>query len=82
MEGYQANMLQLNAGAEEVGYGRVGAPPPPADGLFHPLACEPTLHIGYWTLTFQTRVDSYDYKLMTSDRPFNNARTKKHYGQL
>nr|AVV30157.1 AGAMOUS [Lagerstroemia speciosa] len=47
MEGYQANMLQLNAAAEEVGYGRAGAPPPPVDGLFHPVACEPTLHIGY-----------------------------------
>lgn len=46
MEGYQANMLQLNAGAEEVGYRRPGAPPQ-ADGLFHPLDCEPTLHIGY-----------------------------------
>lgn len=47
MEGYQASMLQLNAGVEEVSYGRPEAPPP-ADGLlFHPLDCEPTLHIGY-----------------------------------
>ncbi|KAK4780023.1 hypothetical protein SAY87_016129 [Trapa incisa] len=47
MEGYQAaNLLQLNAGAEEMGYGRAAAPPL-ADGLYHPLACEPTLHIGY-----------------------------------
>ncbi|KAK4763317.1 hypothetical protein SAY87_013395 [Trapa incisa] len=48
MEGYHAaNLLQLNAGAEELGYGRAVAAPPPADGLYQPLACEPTLHIGY-----------------------------------
>ncbi|KAJ4834779.1 Agamous-like MADS-box protein mads4 [Turnera subulata] len=46
VEGYQATSLQLNPGAEDVGYGRQQQQPP-GDVFFHPLECEPTLQIGY-----------------------------------
>ncbi|PIM98502.1 MADS box transcription factor [Handroanthus impetiginosus] len=45
MEGSQIS-LQWNPNAQDVGYGRQPAQPQP-DGFFHPLDCEPTLHIGY-----------------------------------
>ncbi|CAN1313585.1 Agamous-like MADS-box protein MADS4 [Linum perenne] len=48
MEGYQiSNTLQLNTGPEEVDYGRHQAQPQGDHGFFHPLDCEPSLHIGY-----------------------------------
>ncbi|CAN1313587.1 Agamous-like MADS-box protein MADS4 [Linum perenne] len=47
MEGYQiSNTLQLNTGPEEVDYGRHQAQPQGDHGFFHPLDCEPSLHIG------------------------------------
>ncbi|CAN1794475.1 Agamous-like MADS-box protein MADS4 [Linum perenne] len=50
MEGYQiSNTLQLNTGPEEVDYGRHQAQPQGDHGFFHPLDCEPSLHIGYMT---------------------------------
>ncbi|KAF5726641.1 K-box region and MADS-box transcription factor family protein isoform 1 [Tripterygium wilfordii] len=48
VEGYHVHSLQLNPSAEDVGYGRQQAQPQ-GDGFFHPLDCEPTLHIGYPT---------------------------------
>ncbi|CAL1413569.1 unnamed protein product [Linum trigynum] len=47
MEGYQINnTLQLNPGPED--YGRHQAHhQPQGDDFFHPLDCEPSLHIGY-----------------------------------
>lgn len=46
-EGMQANPHQVwDPNGHAVGYGRQQAPPP-SDGFFHPLECEPTLHIGY-----------------------------------
>ncbi|KAK8699478.1 hypothetical protein V6N13_115561 [Hibiscus sabdariffa] len=48
IETYQINSLQLNPNAEDVGYGRHPAHHHPQDdGFYHPLECEPTLHIGY-----------------------------------
>ncbi|XP_012085710.1 agamous-like MADS-box protein MADS4 isoform X2 [Jatropha curcas] len=46
VEGYHVNTMQLNLGAEDVGFGRQAAQPQ-GDGFFHPLECEPTLQIGY-----------------------------------
>lgn len=46
-EGYNVNPLQLNASAEDVGYGRQQAHQPHGDGFFHPLELEPTLQMGY-----------------------------------
>ncbi|KAK4597595.1 hypothetical protein RGQ29_015208 [Quercus rubra] len=42
MEGYE---LQLNPSVNDMGYGRQHAQP--QSDFFHPLDCEPTLHIGY-----------------------------------
>ncbi|KAJ6414735.1 hypothetical protein OIU84_003697 [Salix udensis] len=47
MEGYQINSLQLNLGAEDVGFARQQAQPQGNDGFFHPLECVPTLQMGY-----------------------------------
>ncbi|XP_057542053.1 agamous-like MADS-box protein MADS4 isoform X2 [Amaranthus tricolor] len=44
IEASQANSLQWNM--QDVGYDRQPAPPHD-DAFFHPLECEPTLHIGY-----------------------------------
>ncbi|XP_061990773.1 agamous-like MADS-box protein MADS4 isoform X1 [Rosa rugosa] len=47
-EGYNVHQLQLNANAEDVGYGRQQAHhQPQGEGFFQPLECEPTLQIGY-----------------------------------
>nr|ABD19719.1 SEP3-like MADS-box protein [Geum rupestre] len=50
-EGYNVNQLhqfQLNANAEDVGYGRhQQAHQPHSDVFYHPLELEPTLQIGY-----------------------------------
>nr|CAL36578.1 deficiens H200 homologue [Misopates orontium] len=45
MDGSQIS-LQWNPNAEDVGYGRQPSQPS-ADGFYHPLECEPTLHIGF-----------------------------------
>lgn len=45
MEGYE---LQLNPSINDMGYGRQHAQP--QSDFFHPLDCEPTLHIGYAAL--------------------------------
>ncbi|KAL4638583.1 agamous-like MADS-box protein MADS4 isoform X2 [Castanea sativa] len=42
VEGYE---LQLNPSVNDMGYGRQHAQP--QSDFFHPLDCEPTLHIGY-----------------------------------
>ncbi|KAE8736326.1 Agamous-like MADS-box protein AGL9-like protein [Hibiscus syriacus] len=47
MEGYQVHSLQLNPYPKKISYGRQPSHQPQVHGFFHPLECEPTLHIGY-----------------------------------
>ncbi|GMI99786.1 SEPALLATA3, AGAMOUS-like 9 [Hibiscus trionum] len=47
VEGYQVNSLQLSPNPEDMSYGRQPSEQPQVHGFFHPLECEPTLHIGY-----------------------------------
>lgn len=46
LEGYQINQLQMNASAEDMGYGRHPGQSQ-GDAIFQPMECEPTLQMGY-----------------------------------
>nr|USO21544.1 MADS-box protein MADS9 [Ficus carica] len=48
VEGYQLSSLQLNPGADDVGYGRQPAQAQ-GDIFFHPIECEPTLQLDSYT---------------------------------